>query len=143
MNFQNAQKITAESYRVHWNLMNDDEFGSFKFLKLKYRSGDQIIQLFWRIGSPKEIRFPLFNLRKFQNLEKRTAESSRMYWNLMNDNEFRSFKFLKLKYKRGDQIIKLFCRFVPPKKLGSPSLIWWIFEKLRKVLLTHIECIEI
>ena len=85
--------------------MNENEFGGFKFLKLKYRRGDQIIQLFCRIGSLQEIRFSLFNLRRFQNLDKRTAESGRMYWNLLNDDEFGCFKFLKLKYRSGDQII--------------------------------------
>ena len=29
------------------------------------------------------------------------------------------------------------------RKLGSPSLIWWNFQKLTKVLLNHVECIEI
>ena len=51
--------------------MNDEEFGSFKFLKLKYRRGEQIIQLFCRIGFPEEIRSPLFNLKKFQKAKKR------------------------------------------------------------------------
>ena len=100
--FQKAEKSTAESYRMHWNLMNNKEFGSFKLLKFKYRRGHQLIQLFCRIGSPLEIRSPLFNLRKFQKPEKSMAESCRRDWNLMNDEEFRSFKFLKLKYRRGD-----------------------------------------
>ena len=51
--------------------MNDEEFGSLKSLKLKYRRGDEIIQLFSRIGFPQEIRSPLFNLKKFQKAKKR------------------------------------------------------------------------
>ena len=105
MNFQKAEEGTAESYKMHWNLMNKKEFGSLKLLKLKYIRGDQIIQSFCRIGSPQEIRSPLFNLMNFQKAEKGTAESYKMHWNLMNDEEFGSFKVLKLKYRRGDQII--------------------------------------
>ena len=70
--------------------MNDEEFGSLKLLKLKYRRGNQIIQLFCRIASPQEIRSPLFNLQKFQKSEKSIPESCRMYWNLINDEEFGS-----------------------------------------------------
>ena len=64
--------------------MNDKEFGSRKLSKLKYRIGDQIIHLFFIIGSSQEIKPPqliqlfygfpphlwkldtLFNLREFQ-----------------------------------------------------------------------------
>ena len=53
--------------------MNDKEFGSRKLLKLKYRSGEQIIKTFYKIGSPPEIRSPLFNLQKFQDSEETTA----------------------------------------------------------------------
>ena len=106
--FQKPQKSTAESCRMHWNLMNDKEFQSFKLLKLKYRRGDQIIQLFCRTDFPQEIRSPLFNFMSFQKAEKSTAESYRMDWNLMNDDEFGSLKFLKLKYRLGDQTILLF-----------------------------------
>ena len=108
--FQNSDKSTAESCRMHWNLMNDEEFGSLKLLKLKYRRGYQIIQPFCRIGSPQEIRSPLCNLWKFQKSEKGTNESRRMHWNLMNDEEFGSLKLLKLKYRRGDEIIQPLCR---------------------------------
>ena len=141
--FEKTEKNTAESCRMHWNLLDDEDFGSLKFLKLKYRRGAQIIQPFCRIGSPQEIRSPLFNLRKFKKIEKTTNESCRMYWNLPNHEEFGSIKFLTLKYRRGDQIIQPFCRIVSPKKLGPPSLIWGNLKKLRKVLLNRVECIEI
>ena len=72
---------------------------------------------------PPEIRSPFFNLYKFQDAEKSTPESSRMHWNLMNDEEIGYLKLLKLKYRRGDQIIQTFCRTVPPKILVPPSLI--------------------
>ena len=101
MSFQKAEKSTAESCRIHWNLMNDEQFGFFKLLKLKYRRGDQIIQPFCRIGSPEQIRSPLFNLMSFQKAEKGAAEQSRRHLNIMNGNEFGSFKLLKLKYRRG------------------------------------------
>ena len=99
--FSKIDKSTAESCRMHWNLMNDEEFGSLKCLKLKKKRGDQIIQPFCRIGSPQEISSPLFTLRKFSKKDKSTAELCRTHWNLMKDEDFGSFKCLKLKYRRG------------------------------------------
>ena len=101
MNFQKAEKSAAESCRMHWNLMNAKEFGSFKLLKLKYRRGDQIIQPFCRIDSTQEISSSLFNFMSFEKAEKSTTASSRMHWNLINYDEFGSFKLLKLKYRMG------------------------------------------
>ena len=46
---------------MDWNLMNDEEFGSKKLLKLKYRRGDQIIQDILQNWFAPEIRSPLFN----------------------------------------------------------------------------------
>ena len=46
---------------------------------------------------PEEIRSSLFNLYKFQDSEKSTPESCKMHLNLVNDEEFRSTKLLKLK----------------------------------------------
>ena len=60
-----------------------------------------------------------------------------MHWNLMNDQEILSIKFLKLKYRKKDQIIQSFC------KSGSPSLISRNFKTLTKVLVNDAECIEI
>ena len=117
---------------MHFNLMNDKEFGSLKFLKLKYRRGDQIIQPFCRIGSPGEIRSPLFNLTKFKKAEKSTAESCRKHWNLMNDKEFASFKLLKFRYSRVDQIIHPFCRIGSSKEIRSPFFNLTKFQKLEK-----------
>ena len=37
--FKDSEKSTSESCRIHWNVMNDNEFGSTKLLKLKYRRG--------------------------------------------------------------------------------------------------------
>ena len=128
---------------MHWNLMNNEKLRSLKFLILKYRRVDQVIQPFCRIGSCQEIRSPLFNLRKFQKTEKSTAESCRTHWNLMNDKEFGSRKFLKFKYRRRDQIIQPFSRIGSPQEIRSLSFIWGNSKKLRKVLLNHLECIEI
>ena len=66
-----------------------------------------------------------------------------MRWNLLNDEEIGSLKFLKLKYRSGDQMIRPFYRIGSPKKLGPPSLIWKNFKKLTKVMLNHVEFIEI
>ena len=117
---QETEKSTAESIRTYWNLRNDQEFCSWKFLKSKYRRRDQIVQPLFRIGSPQEIRPPFFTLRVFQANEKSPTESIRSYWNLMNDKEFGSFKFLKLKYRRRDQIIQPFFRIGSPQEIRSP-----------------------
>ena len=130
--FQKLEKSTAELCRMHWNLMNDEEFGSSNFLKLKERTRDQIIQPFWRIGYPEEIRSTLFILTKFQKVEKSTAESFRMHWNVMNDEEFGSFKFLKLKHRGGDQIIQPFCRIGSPEEIRSPLFNLTKFQKPEK-----------
>ena len=55
---------------MHGNLLSQEEIRFLKFLKLKYRKGEYVINLFWRIGSPQEIRAPVFNLRKFEKTEK-------------------------------------------------------------------------
>ena len=66
-----------------------------------------------------------------------------MHWNLMNDEEIMAIKFLKLKYRRGDQIIQTFCEIGSTQKLGPPSLISRNLKNLQKKLLKHAECIEI
>ena len=101
--------------------MNDEEFGSIGLLRLKYRREDQIIQTFWKIRSPKKLNPPSFNLYKFENPEGGTPESLKMHWNLMNDEEFGSIELLRLKYRRGDQIIQTFCKIGSRQKLGPLS----------------------
>ena len=91
---------------------------------------------------PPEIRYPLFNLYKFENPERSTPESYKMHWKLINGEEFGSKKLLKLKYRRGDQIIQTFCKIGSPQKLGPPSLICRNLKTLREVLLNHTKCIE-
>ena len=53
----------------------------------------------------------------------------------MNEKEIMSIKLLKLKYRRGDQIIETFCKIGSPQKLGAPCLICRNFQTLQKVLL--------
>ena len=60
-------------------------------------------------------------------------------WYVMNDEGLGSRKLLKLKYRRGDQIIQTFCKIGSPQKLGPPSLICRNFKTVRKVLLAHEE----
>ena len=57
--------------------MNDEEFGSVKLLKFKYRRREQKIQTFCKIGSPQKLG-PHSYLLKFEDSEKSTPESSRM-----------------------------------------------------------------
>ena len=68
--FQHYAKSTSESCRMHWNLMNDKEFGFRKLLKLKYRTRDQIIQTFCKIGSPQKLGPPSLICRNFKTLKK-------------------------------------------------------------------------
>ena len=44
---------------MHGNLINDEEFGSIKLLKLKYKKRDQIIQSLFKIGFPQKLAPPL------------------------------------------------------------------------------------
>ena len=92
---------------------------------------------------PPEIGSLLFNFYKFENFSRSTPESCKMDRNLMNDKEFGCKKILKLKYRRGDQVIEAFCKIGSPKKLGPPSLICRNFNTKQKVLLNQAECIEI
>ena len=55
-NFDKLKTGAPESCTIHWNLMNQEEFWSLKLLKWKYRMGNQIIALFFKIGSSQEIR---------------------------------------------------------------------------------------
>ena len=55
----------------------------------------------------------------------------------MNDGEFGSIELLRLKYRRGEQIIQTFCEIV------FPSLICRNFKALRKAFLIHAEWTEI
>ena len=111
---QDSEKSLPHSCRMDWNLMNDEEFGSIELLRLKYRRGDQIIQTFFKTGSPQKLNPRLFNLYKFENPERSTPESYKMHWKLIDGEEFGSEKPLKLKFRRGDQIIQTF------SKSGSP-----------------------
>ena len=90
-----------------------------------------------------EIATPLFNFYKFENPQRSTAESYKMHWNLMNDEEFGSQKLLELKYRRGDKISQTFCKIGSPQKLGPPSLICKNFRTLGKVFLIPAELTEI
>ena len=56
--FQKSEKGTPEPNRMHWNLMNDEEFASLKLLKLKYRRVDQIIQTLCNVGCPQKLGPP-------------------------------------------------------------------------------------
>ena len=94
--FQENQKTSADSGRNHWNLVNDEEFGSIEILRLKYRREPNIFDIH-QSWFPSQIRSPLFDFKKFQDSEKSTPESCRNHWNLMNDKEFGFRKLLKLK----------------------------------------------
>ena len=139
--FQVFEKSLPDSWTMDWNLMNHEEFGSIELLRLKYRRGDQIIQTFYKIGSPQKFGPPSLICRNFGTLRS-LPDSCRMDWNLMNDEEFRSIGLLRFKYRKGGQIIQTFCKTGSPQKLGPPSLICRKLKTLRKVLLNNTKCIE-
>ena len=91
---------------------------------------------------PSEIESSSLISRNFKTLRK-VLLNSRMHWNLIKDDQFGSIKLLKLKYRRGHQIIQTFCKIGSPPKLCPLSIICRKFKTLRKVLLNHAECIEI
>ena len=103
--------------------MNEQESGSIKFSKSKYRRGDQIIQTFGRIGSHQKLGLPSSLIcRNVKSLTKKSAESYRRHGNLVNDEEYGSLKVLKVKYRRGDEIIQLLFRsawFLPRNQAPS------------------------
>ena len=61
----------------------------------------------------------------------------------MNDEKCESLKLLKLKNKKGGQVIQTFCIIGFSKKLGPPSLNCTGFMNLRSVFLNHAESIDI
>ena len=95
--------------------------------------GDQIIQCFCRIGSPRKLGLPVFNLWKLQKSEKSTPESFWMLWNLMNGALFGSSKLFKLKYSRGDQIIQPFCRIRSHQEIRFLLFNLWKFLKSDRI----------
>ena len=114
-----------------------------KTFKVEIKNGGPNNSDYLQNWFPSEITSPIFNLYKVENSDKSTPELCRMHWNLMNDEYFRSIKLLKLKCRRGDQIIQSFCRIGSPQKLGPPFLICRNFKTLRTIFLNHAECIEI
>ena len=75
---------------MHWNLMNNEEFGSFQYLKLKYTGGGtKQISCSIELVSLQEIRSPLEFEKILQNWEKSPC-TCKIYWNLTNEEEFGS-----------------------------------------------------
>ena len=60
----------------------------------------------------------------------------------MNEEEFGSLKLLKLRYRRGDEIIQPFCGIDSSKKFGPPYLIFGNLKSLRKVVLNHTDALK-
>ena len=50
--------------------MNDEEIVSIKLLQLKYRRGNQIIQTFFKIGSPQKLDPQSLTWRNLPSLRK-------------------------------------------------------------------------
>ena len=87
LKFQGSEKNTPESCRIRWNGMNNKEFGSGKPWKLKYRSDDQIIQTFCKIGYPKKLDPPSLictNLKTLREVLLNDPEYIEMQWTTKN-----------------------------------------------------------
>ena len=142
-------EISKTWERYSWikqNVLKSNEWRRIwilKTFKIEMQNGGRINSDFLQNWFCPEIGSYLFNLKKFQKSDKSSSESSRTHWNLMNDKEFGSLKFLKLKYRRGDKIIQTFCRIGFPQKFDSPCLTCTNVKTLRKLLLNHAEFIEI
>ena len=85
--FQDFEKSTPESCRMHWNLMNDAEIVSIGFLQLKYRRGDQIIQTFCKIGYLHKLGLSSLICRNLKLWQK----CAWIMQNALESNEWRKF----------------------------------------------------
>ena len=87
-NFKTLREVLPpESCRIHWNAMNNEEFGSIELLRLKYRRGDKIIQTFCKIGSPQKLGHLSLISRNLMALRRRPldhAEYIEMQWTTKN-----------------------------------------------------------
>ena len=131
--------------QVHWKIRllrrGWQRIWVYKTFKTEIKKGRRNNSDFLQSWFSQEISSPLFNFSKFQKCDKSTPESCTMHWNLMN--QFRPTKFLKLKYRRGDEIIQTFCKVGSPEKLVPPSSISPNFKSATKVLQNHAQYIEI
>ena len=66
--FQDSEKSLLHSFRMDWNLINDEKFGTTELLTFKYNRGDQIIQIFCKIGSPQKLFPPYLICRNLKSL---------------------------------------------------------------------------
>ena len=55
---ENPKTITRESYKMHWNLINDEEFGSNRIFKIEIQKGEPNNSDILRNWFPPEIRSP-------------------------------------------------------------------------------------
>ena len=118
--YQDSEKTTPESCRMHWNLMNDEEIVSIKLLKLTYRRGDQIVQTFWKIASP----WKLVICGNFKSLTKKIVRIILNTWKSKGWRRIWVLESFKIEMqKRGlNNSVALQKCLVPPKK---SSLVDW------------------
>ena len=89
--FKNPEKSAPESCGMYWNLMNDEEIGFIKLLKLKYGTRDQITQTSCKIGSPQKLGPPSLIWRNFNAITKVLLNHE----NELKSNEWRRIWVLK------------------------------------------------
>ena len=84
--FQESDKSSPVSCRMHWNLITEYKLGSTKLLKLKYRTGDQIIQTLYKIDSPQKLASHSLTCRNLKTVIKvllNYAECIKIKWMTM------------------------------------------------------------
>ena len=67
---QDSGKRIPESWKIYWNLINDQDSRSIKLLNLKYRRVEQIIQTFSKISSSEKWGSSFLICRNFKTLRK-------------------------------------------------------------------------
>ena len=108
--FGKSEKSAPESYRMHWSLMNQEEPGPSKLLKLKYRSGGT------NNSAVLQNRFSPRNWGPH-------------IWFVEILKVFGSLKLLKLEYTKKDQIIQSSCRIGSTQEIRFPISNLKVLEK--------------
>ena len=105
---------TSQSYRVHLNLINEEEFWCIKLLKLKYSRGDQVIESFCRNGFPQQLG-PYLQFVEILNVYEKY---SLIIQSELKSNEWPKIwvhKNFKTEIQKVDQLIQTFYGIVSPQ----------------------------
>ena len=128
---------------MHWNLMNEEESGSLKLLKFKYRNMGAINSALLQNWFLSRNLVPHIS---FLKMLKAWETYSSITQKALKANEWRRIWVLKTFKseirKRGTKKFTRSAELISPKKLDPPYLICENLETPRKVLLSRAEWIE-